>query len=177
MELFGCIRTIKQKVATTIVEMARCLHWSSKEVRSACCRKAVESSAAVQRLMDVADEMNEKSQSLNLGECLRLWHWRLKHVDTARDRVDYIIRCDEAADFVIRGCAKRKIDKMPHAAFWKFLVELNGFLVSTEGPLIMRSNDHLVSPGSDGNKVSVPALREQLLNLCLGSLRNKTLRN
>src|SRR5580692_4787874 len=66
---------------------------------------------------------------------------------------------------------------MPHAALWKFLVELNGFPVSAEGSLIMRSNDHLVSPGSDGNKIFVPALCEQLLNLCLGGRRNKLLGN
>ena len=35
----------------------------------------------------------------------------------------------------------------------------------------------LVSPGSDGNKIFVPALCEQLLNLCLGSRRNKMLGN
>src|SRR5260370_21537425 len=131
MELFGCIRTIKQKVSTPIVEFANCLRWIGNDVRNACCRKAVESSAAVQRLMDVADEINEKSQSLNLGECLRLRHWRLKHLDTARDRVDYILRCDEAADLIVGGCAKRKIDKMPHTALWEFLVELIGFLLST----------------------------------------------
>src|SRR3974390_133519 len=101
MELFGRVRTIKQKVSTPIVEFARCLPWSGNEVRSACSGKAVKSSAAVQWLMDIADEMNEKSQSLNLGEWLRLWHWRLQHLDTARYRVDYIVRCHEAADFVV----------------------------------------------------------------------------
>src|SRR3974377_1222456 len=66
---------------------------------------------------------------------------------------------------------------MPHAAFWKFLIELNGFLVSTEWSLIMRSNDHLVGPGNDGNKIFITALCEQLLNLCLGSRRNEMLGN
>src|SRR5580704_3360869 len=98
-------------------------------------------------------------------------------MDAARDRLDYVVWRDEAANLLVRGCTKRKIDKMPHTALRKFLVELNGLLVPAEGAFIMGSDNHLVSPGSNGNQIFIASLCKQFLHLCFGNRREKILGN
>jgi hypothetical protein len=78
--------------------------------------------------------------------------------------MDDIVGVREGADLVVGGRTEGQIDEMPHSTLWKFLIELDSFLISAQRTLIMSSDEHFIRPGSDGNQIFVSTRPKQFLN-------------
>ena len=111
--------------------------------------------AAMQRLMEVADEMNEKPQSLSLRVVHSLSRRRFQNMDAMIDGVNHVVGAGKPVVVPLGGCSQGQIREVPLAVQGKPGVDVAGLNVIGQRPLTFLGKFQFVGPGGDGGQIIV----------------------
>src|SRR5271166_3362953 len=174
------LRSVKQIIATAIIGQACGLIRIGHQNRGSGFGNPVKSRAAMQRLMDIADKVNQEAERVWPADFARRRLGCFKDCDTALDCVYYIaLAGDKACRFRKRTRPERQVDEMPVRIIWKLPVKSISILRSR--PIRVRVRPNVVCPGRCARQVALPTLTQERLylasrlstNQLLGQSRNR----